>query len=68
MDRHYLSAVPQVDESEKNQAILIAIEVASFLKNDRLENKLITLAESDENLKIRDAAIKTLQSAYNRVL
>jgi HEAT repeat protein len=68
MDRHYLSAFPQVDESEKNQAILIAIEVASFLKNDRLENKLITLAESDENLKIRDAAMKTLESAYNRVL
>lgn len=68
MDRHYLSAFPQVDESEKNQAILIAIEVASFLKNDRLENKLISLAESDENLKIRDAAMKTLESAYNRVL
>jgi HEAT repeat protein len=68
MDRNYLSAFPQVDESEKNQAILIAIEVASFLKNDRLENKLITLAESDENLKIRDAAMKTLESAYNRVL
>lgn len=32
MDRHYLSAFPQVDESEKNQAILIAIEVASFFK------------------------------------
>ena len=68
MDRHYLSAFPQVDESEKNQAILIAIEVASFLKNDRLENKLISLAESDDNLKIRDAAMKTLESAYNRVL
>jgi|TARA_B110000495_G_scaffold149595_1_gene132463 HEAT repeat protein len=68
MDRVYLKAFPELDEAEKNDAILIAIEVASFLKNDRLETKLITLAESDENLKIRDAAMKTLKSAYNRVL
>ena len=68
MDRHYLDSFPHVDPTEKNQAILVAIEVASFLKNDRLENKLVTLAESDENLKIRDAAMKALKSAYNRVI
>ena len=68
MDRQYLNAFPQVDEAEKNQAILVAIEVSSLLKQDRFETKLVSLAESDENLRIRDAAIKTLQSAYNRVI
>ncbi len=68
MDRHYLNAFPQVDEAEKNQAILVAIEVSSILKQDRFETKLVSLAESDENLRIRDAAMKILQSAYNRVI
>jgi len=26
------------------------------------------LAKSDENLRVRDAAMKTLQSAYNKVI
>jgi HEAT repeat protein len=68
MDRHYLNAFPQVDEAEKNQAILVAIEVSSLLKQDRFETKLVSLAKSDENLRIRDAAMKALQSAYNRVI
>jgi HEAT repeat protein len=68
MDRKYLNSFPLVDEAEKTQAIMVAIEVSSFLKNERFETKLISLAESDENLRIRDAAMKTLQSAYNRVI
>ena len=68
MDRNYLNAFPQVDEAEKNQAILVAIEVSSLLKQDRFETKLVSLAKSDENLRIRDAAMKALQSAYNRVI
>ena len=68
MDRQYLNGFPQVDEAEKNQAILVAIEVSSLLKQDRFETKLVSLAKSDENLRIRNAAMKTLQSAYNRVI
>ena len=68
MGRQYLNAFPQVDEAEKNQAILVAIEVSSLLKQDRFETKLVSLAKSDENLRIRNAAMKTLQSAYNRVI
>jgi len=29
---------------------------------------LVSLAKTDENLRIRDAAMKTLQSAYNKVI
>ena len=68
MDRQYLNAFPQVDEAEKNQVILVAIEVSSLLKQDQFKTKLASLAKSDENLRIRDAAMKTLQSAYNKVI
>jgi len=63
-----LNAFPQVDEAEKYQAILVAIEVSSMLKDDRFETKLIALAESDQNLKVRNAAIKTLETSYDRIL
>ena len=68
MDRQYLNAFPQVDEAEKNKVILVAIEVSSLLKQDQFKTKLASLAKSDENLRIRDAAMKTLQSAYNKVI
>jgi len=29
---------------------------------------LIALAESDQNLKVRNAAIKTLETSYDRIL
>ena len=68
LDREYLNAFPEVDEVEKDQAIMVAIKVSSQLKDDRFVAKLVGLAKSDVNLKIRDAALKTLQSAYNRVI
>ena len=68
LDRQYLNAFPQVDEAEKHQAILVAIEVSSMLKDDRFETKLIALAESDQNLKVRNAAIKTLETSYDKIL
>ena len=68
LDREYLNAFPEVDEVEKDQAIMVAIKVSSRLKDDRFVTKLVGLAKSDINLKIRDAALKTLQSAYNRVI
>ena len=68
LDRNYLNAFPEVDEVEKNQALMIAIKVSSQLKDDRFVTNLVGLAKSDVNLKIRDAALKTLQSTYNRVI
>ena len=57
-----------MDEVEKNQAIMIAIKVSSQLKDDRFITNLVALAESDINLKIRDAAMKTLQTTYSVVI
>jgi len=39
-----------------------------MLKDDRFEIKLIALAESDQNLKVRNAAIKTLETSYDKIL
>ena len=68
LDRNYLNAFPEVDEVEKNQAIMIAIKVSSQLKDVRFITNLVALAESDINLKIRDAAMKTLQTTYSVVI
>ena len=65
LDREYLNSFPEVDELEKTKAIMVAIEVSSILKDKKLKTKLVSLAESDKNLKIRDAAIKALKSTYN---
>ena len=68
LDRDYLNDFPKVDEIEKNQAIMIAIKVTSQLKDDRFITNLVGLAKSDMNLKIRDAAIKTLKSTYSVII
>ena len=68
MDRDYLMTFPELDYKEINKVIMIAIETSSLLADSKFEPKLTKLAKSDENLKIRDAAIKTLKSTYDRVI
>ena len=68
MDREYLSSFPQLDYKEVNNVLLIAIEASKMIRDNRFEFKLNILAESDENLKIRDAAIKALKNSYNKVI
>jgi len=64
MDRSYYSSFPEVDTEEANQAMRVAIKVSSVFKNDMFKEKLVILAESDENMQIRDTAIKTLKQIY----
>ena len=64
LDRNYYMDYPEVDTKEENQAILVAMEVSSRFKDDILEKKLRTLALKDQNMKIRDSAIKTLNKVY----
>lgn len=68
MDREYLSSFPQLDYKEVNKVLLIAIEASKMIKDNRFESKLNILAETDENMKIRDAAMKTLKNSYNKVI
>ena len=59
---------PELDYNEINKVILVAIETTALIKDSRFKSKLILLAESDENLTVRDAAIKTLKTSYDRVI
>ena len=68
MDREYLITFPQLDYNEVNKVLLIAIETSSIIKDSLFEPQLMGLANSDENLTIRNAAIKTLENSYNRIL
>ena len=68
MDREYLITFPQLDYNEVNKVLLIAIETSSIIKDNLFEPQLMDLANSDENLTIRNAAIKTLENSYNRIL
>ena len=47
---------------------MTAIKTSSILRDDRLESNLVLLAKSDENLTIRNAAIKTLKKSYDRII
>jgi hypothetical protein len=42
--------------------------MAAMLPDSQFENQLVKLASSEPNLMIRDAAIKSLKSAYDRVI
>ncbi|MDP6684343.1 MAG: HEAT repeat domain-containing protein [Candidatus Marinimicrobia bacterium] len=64
MDRTYYYSYPEVDQEEANQAIRVAIHVSSEFRNDVFKEKLVTLAEGDENMEIRDTAIKALKQIY----
>ena len=66
MDRTYYSSYPEVDQEEENQAIRVAIHVSSDYKNNLFKEKLKMLAEGDENMEIRDIAIKTLKKVYGQ--
>ena len=65
LDREYLNQFKEVDEIEKKQVLMVAIKVSSLLVDQRFKSKLITLAETDVDLSIRDAAIKTLEKKYS---
>lgn len=68
MDRDYLMTFPQLDYKEINKVIMTAIETSSLVVDNRFEPRLMELAKTDENLTIRDAAIKTLKRSYDRII
>ena len=68
MDRDYLMTFPQLDYKEINKVIMTAIETSSLVVDNRFEPRLMELAKTDENLTVRDAAIKTLKRSYDRII
>ena len=68
MEREYLETFPELDQNEVNKVMMTAIQASTIIKDEIFEEKLLDLARSDNNLTIRDAAIKTLQRTYDRMI
>ena len=68
MDRDYLMTFPGLNYEEISKVMLIAIEVSNNLASPTFESRLNDLSKLDENLKIRNAAIKALEKTYERVI
>jgi len=65
LDREYLSQFKEVDPIEQSRVLMVAINTASILFDKRFESKLSFLSQNDQDLSIRDAAIKALEKNYN---
>ena len=68
MDREYLMTFPELNFDKISKVMMIAIEASNNLQSPTFESKLSALAEFEENLKIRNAAIKALEKTYERVI
>ena len=68
LDREYLLTFPELNFEKISKVMMIAIEASSNIKDPVFESKLKDLSKADENLKIRNAAIKTLEKTYNQVI
>ena len=70
LDRSYYGQYPPnsngegIDIGEIDNAIYTAIAISQKLVNTRFKEKLTHLSENDENIKIREFALKTLNDYY----
>lgn len=62
LDRDYLAGFEGVDGYEQTQAILVAIEAAALLNDSLLDSAIRRLSEDDPNMRVRNAAMRALQS------
>ena len=65
LDRDYLNKFSEIDPIEQKRVLMVAIKTASILFDKRFEDNLISLSKYDEDLSIRDAAIKVLEKNYS---
>ena len=68
LDRKYLMTFPELNFDKINQVMMVAIEASSNFNDLIFESKLKALSQTDENLKIRNAAIKSLEKTYDQVI
>jgi len=68
LNRAYYNNFKEIDSWETEKAILVAIQVSSQLGGEQFKLNLLTLAKEDPNMKIRNAALKTLESVYKMEL
>ena len=67
LDREYLKQFEQIDPLEEKKVIMIAIRTASILFDKKFEDKLSLLSKNDQDLSVRNAAIKALENNYSKM-
>ena len=67
LNREYLKKFEQIDPLEEKKVIMIAIKTASILFDKRFEDKLSLLSKNDQDLSVRNAAIKALENNYSKM-
>ena len=67
LDREYLKQFEQIDPLEEKKVIMIAIKTASILFDKKFEDKLSLLSKNDQDLSVRNAAIKALENNYSKI-
>ena len=67
LEREYLKKFEQIDPLEEKKVIMIAIKTASILFDKRFEDKLSLLSKNDQDLSVRNAAIKALENNYSKM-
>tara|TARA_B100001167_G_C16730917_1_gene285916 strand:- start:211 stop:1020 length:810 start_codon:yes stop_codon:yes gene_type:complete len=67
LDREYLKQFKQIDPIEEKKVLMIAIRTTSILFDKRFEDKLTLLSKNDQDLSIRNAAIKALENNYSNM-
>jgi HEAT repeat protein len=67
LDREYLKQFKQIDPLEEKRVIMIAIRTASILFDKKFEDKLNLLSKNDQDLSVRNAAIKALENNYSKI-
>ena len=63
MQRDYLKKFSEVDSDEQTNLILMAIDASTKLNESSLQKQIKLLADSDESMKIRTAALKTISKS-----
>ncbi len=62
LDRTAVSAAPDIDQDQVEQVMTSAIRSGTALRLDGMHDTLVALAESDPNLRVRDAAFQALEA------
>ena len=65
LNREYLKQFKQIDPIEEKRVLMIAIKTASILFDKRFEDELNSLSKNDQDLSVRNAAIKALENNYS---
>ena len=60
LTRNYYYNFKEVDNWEQEQAILVAINVATNINNSIINKNLEVLSKTDKSMKVRDAALQAI--------